>query len=142
MQTDKQVYTVAEVTALTGFSRHIITQLFEHEKGVLILARPEIMHKRSYRSIRIPRPVYERVIRRLVVHWPLSATGTLAHAWPADPLSSGLHIAASSQAMNGRAPFADGTRSRPFANSELRMCAGMSAGFALQLQSPTDCTGF
>lgn len=67
MQNDKQAYTVSEVAALTGFSRRIITRLFEREKGVLILARPEAMQKRGYRSIRIPRAVYERVIRRLAV---------------------------------------------------------------------------
>jgi transcriptional regulator GlxA family with amidase domain len=67
MQTDKQAYTVAEVAALTGFSRRLITRLFECETGVLILLRPETLHKRSYRSIRIPRPVYERVIEKLAV---------------------------------------------------------------------------
>jgi hypothetical protein len=55
MQMDKQAYTVSEVAALTGFCRQIITRPFEHEEGVLILARPEAMQKRSYRSIRIQR---------------------------------------------------------------------------------------
>jgi len=64
---DKPAYTVAEVSALTGFSRRTITRMFEEEKGVLILERPEKMHKRGYRSIRIPRAVYERVVRRLLV---------------------------------------------------------------------------
>ena len=41
--------------------------MFERERGVLILGRPESMHKRSYRSIRIPRAVYERVIGLLTV---------------------------------------------------------------------------
>jgi hypothetical protein len=30
-------------------------RLFEDEEGVLVLNRPEKMHKRRYRSIRIPR---------------------------------------------------------------------------------------
>jgi len=64
---EKQVYTVAEVAALTGYSRQTITRMFESEKGTLIIERPESMHKRSYRSIRIPRGVYERVIMRLSV---------------------------------------------------------------------------
>lgn len=53
----KEVNTVAEVAALTGFSRQTVTRLFEHEKGVIILSRPETAHKRSYRRIRIPRRV-------------------------------------------------------------------------------------
>ena len=58
MRVSKEVYTVAEV------SRQTVTRMFEREKGVLILAR-ESLRKRSYRSIRIPRAVYERVIERL-----------------------------------------------------------------------------
>ena len=65
--TEKLVYTVAGVAAITGLSRSTVTRLFEHEPGVIILKRPERMHKRSYRSIRIPRPVFDRVINRLVV---------------------------------------------------------------------------
>jgi hypothetical protein len=64
---EKEAYTVAEVAALTGFSRQTVTRMFEHEKGVLILERPETMHKKKHRSIRIPRAVYERVISRFTV---------------------------------------------------------------------------
>jgi transcriptional regulator GlxA family with amidase domain len=59
--------TVAEVAALTGFSRQTITRMFERELGVLVIARPSANHKQRYRSIRIPRAVYERVVRRLTV---------------------------------------------------------------------------
>jgi hypothetical protein len=62
---DKAAYTVAEVAALTGFSRGTITRLFEREPGVILLERPSKMNKRRYRSVRIPHAVYERVIRRL-----------------------------------------------------------------------------
>jgi len=34
---------------------------------VIVLKRPETMHKRSYRSIRIPHAIYERVLRTLKV---------------------------------------------------------------------------
>jgi len=58
---------VADVATLTGWSRQTVTRLFEHERGVLVLGRPESLQKRSYRSIRIPRVVYERVIWALSV---------------------------------------------------------------------------
>jgi predicted transcriptional regulator len=64
---DKMTYTVAEVAVLTGLSRQTVTEMFEHEQGVLILGRPETMHKRRYRSLRIPRAVYERVVKALTV---------------------------------------------------------------------------
>jgi transcriptional regulator GlxA family with amidase domain len=60
-------YTVAEVANLTGFSERTITKLFENEKGVLIYEVPRLRRRAHYRTIRIPRPVYERVIRRLSV---------------------------------------------------------------------------
>jgi len=60
-------YTVPEVAEMMGFSRQTITRMFEKEPGVIILNRPERMHKRRSRAIRIPRPVYERVRRRLEV---------------------------------------------------------------------------
>ena len=63
--TGKQAYTVGEVADLTGFSRQTVTRLFEKEEGVLVIERPETMHKRGYRNIRIPRHVYERVIRKV-----------------------------------------------------------------------------
>jgi predicted DNA-binding transcriptional regulator AlpA len=68
---DKHALTVAEVSALTGLSRQTVTRIFEKERGVISLERPrvEAMHKtkRVYRTIRIPRTVYERVIGRLAV---------------------------------------------------------------------------
>lgn len=52
---------------MTVFSRQTVTRMFERERGVLVMGRPESLHKRRYRSIRIPRSVYERVVKRLVV---------------------------------------------------------------------------
>ncbi|MCU1320747.1 MAG: hypothetical protein JWM43_396 [Acidobacteriaceae bacterium] len=40
-------------------------QMFEKEPGVLVIERKTTMRKRRYRSIRIPRAVYERVVRRI-----------------------------------------------------------------------------
>ena len=65
--TDKPALTVAEVAILTGLSRQTVTRMFQKERGVIVIARPESLHKRGYRSIRIPRPVYERVIGKLAV---------------------------------------------------------------------------
>lgn len=62
---ERSVYTVSQVTALTGFSRQTISRIFVREKGVLILKRPERVRKRPYRSISIPRAVCDRVIKRL-----------------------------------------------------------------------------
>jgi hypothetical protein len=62
-----EVYTVVEVAGLTGYSRQTVTRMFENEKGVLVMARSETTHKRGYRSIRIPRAVYQRVIERLTI---------------------------------------------------------------------------
>jgi hypothetical protein len=53
--------------ALTGFSRQTVTRMFERERGVLVIARPSANRKRRYRSIRIPRVAYERVVDRLTV---------------------------------------------------------------------------
>jgi hypothetical protein len=52
---------------MMGLSRQTVIRIFEKERGVLILRRPESMHKRPYRSLRIPRAVYERVVNRLTV---------------------------------------------------------------------------
>ena len=63
----KPAYTVREVATLMGLSRQTVTRMFQRERGVLIVPRSETLHKRGYRSIRIPRAVYERVIGRLAV---------------------------------------------------------------------------
>jgi transcriptional regulator GlxA family with amidase domain len=60
-------YTVAEVGKLTGLSERTVTKLFENEKGVLIYEVPRLRKRKSYRTIRIPRHVYERVLRRISV---------------------------------------------------------------------------
>lgn len=62
---EKQAYTVAEVAALTAFSRQTVTTLFQDEPGVIVKACPTTRNKRRYRSLRIPRAVYLRVVGRL-----------------------------------------------------------------------------
>jgi hypothetical protein len=60
-----QAYTVAEVARMLNYSRRTVVRIFENEPGVLIIKRPEKMNKRRYRTIRIPRAVYHRVLRRM-----------------------------------------------------------------------------
>ena len=66
--TENEIYTVADAARLTGLSAKIITRLFEREPGVMVYKVPNPKRKRrSYRSIRIPRRLFERVMRRHTV---------------------------------------------------------------------------
>jgi transcriptional regulator GlxA family with amidase domain len=62
-----QTLTVEDAAQLLKLSRRTIIRLFEREPGVLVLDRPELLHKRRYRTVRIPRAVFERVTRRLTI---------------------------------------------------------------------------
>jgi len=65
----KLIYSPAEVVAMTGRSRRTIIRWFENEPGVVlleILDHPEKLHKRCYRTIRIPRTVFDHVIARRI----------------------------------------------------------------------------
>ena len=64
---NKLVYSLADVARMTGLSARTVIRMFENEKGVIVLERSESMHKRRYRTIRIPRAVYERVMTRITV---------------------------------------------------------------------------
>jgi hypothetical protein len=54
---DNEAFTVREVSRLTGFSMRTIVRMFENEPGVLIRANSK------RRTLRIPRAVYQRVLR-------------------------------------------------------------------------------
>ena len=56
--------TVPQIAAMTGRSRRTIIRWFEREPGVFVMDNPETLHKRRYRTLRIPRAVFERVIQR------------------------------------------------------------------------------
>ena len=57
--------TVPQIAKLTGRSTRTIRRWFENEPGVVyIFDHPERMHKRRYRTLRIPRVVFERVSAR------------------------------------------------------------------------------
>jgi hypothetical protein len=58
--------TVPQIAALTGRSRRTIIRWFQDEPGVVLLPvfdHPEELHKRRYRTLRIPKHVFDRVIR-------------------------------------------------------------------------------
>jgi hypothetical protein len=61
--TQDATYTVDEVARMLKYSRRSVIRIFEKEPGVIAMYRPETLHKRRYRTLRIPREVYERVIR-------------------------------------------------------------------------------
>lgn len=60
-------YTVKEVAALTGLSVQTIIRMFAGERGVIIFEEKRPRKRASYRTIRIPRHVYRRVIQRWTV---------------------------------------------------------------------------
>jgi hypothetical protein len=63
--TDKPDLTITEIAARHKLSRQTVRRLFENEPGVIVIARPTTMHKRRHRTMRIPYPVYMRVLKRL-----------------------------------------------------------------------------
>src|SRR5438876_10771351 len=58
-------YSIYELVELHGLSRRTVILLYENEAGVQILNRPEAMHKRRYRTMRVPHQVYQRVKSKL-----------------------------------------------------------------------------
>jgi uncharacterized protein YvpB len=56
-------YSVPEIAGLTGFSIQTVIRLFENERGVIIIETRN-PGKRAYRSMRVPRHVYRRVIAK------------------------------------------------------------------------------
>jgi len=61
MENQPETYTVAEVARLMGYSLGSIVRMFESEPGVLI-------KEGKRRTLRIPKAVYQRVIRKLTIH--------------------------------------------------------------------------
>ena len=58
---------MAEVANLLRLSEATVTKLFENERGVIVYAVPRKRKRKSYRTIRIPHHVYERMVRRWTV---------------------------------------------------------------------------
>jgi len=59
-------FSPTELASLWGFSARFVRDLFRNEPGVIVIDRPEQMHKRAYATIRIPESVAGRVYQRLV----------------------------------------------------------------------------
>jgi hypothetical protein len=76
----EQHYTPTELAKRWGLSDDSVRELFRGEEGVVVINRPEKMHKRGYTSLRIPESVAERVYQRLVTKRPtsLAAVGSAA----------------------------------------------------------------
>jgi AraC-like DNA-binding protein len=60
-------YTVGEVAELTGLSIQTVIRIFTQERGVLIYEPKRTRKRASYRTIRIPRYVYRRVVQEWTV---------------------------------------------------------------------------
>jgi hypothetical protein len=60
-------YTVKEVARLTGFSVQTIIRIFSGERGVIVFEEKWPRKRASYRTIRIPRHVYRRVMQKWTV---------------------------------------------------------------------------
>lgn len=58
-------YTAAQVAELWQFDAETIRRLFQDEQGVVVLQAPIKKGKRSYKTIRIPQSILERVHKRL-----------------------------------------------------------------------------
>lgn len=65
--TDKLAFRPREVAEMLGLTIPTVRRMFEKERGVLILERPATQRKQRYRSMRIPRAVFERVTRGMTV---------------------------------------------------------------------------
>jgi hypothetical protein len=59
-------YSVREVSKLLGISPQLVAERFATERGVIIIER-EKHGKRGYRTLRIPRHVFRRVVEKWTV---------------------------------------------------------------------------
>jgi len=61
---DELHYKPAQLAKLWGFNSDKVRDWFQDEPGVLIEDHPEKLHKRGYKSMRIPASVAARVYNR------------------------------------------------------------------------------
>jgi transcriptional regulator GlxA family with amidase domain len=60
-------YSVEEIAERLNLGRDSVRRLFLSEPGVVVLQGPKKKYKRSYRTVRIPESVFQRVYRRLTI---------------------------------------------------------------------------
>jgi hypothetical protein len=58
-------YAVIEVAGMWNLSTDKVSEIFEHEPGVLVIGDRNPRHKRRYLTLRIPQSVVARVHTRL-----------------------------------------------------------------------------
>ena len=58
-------YSVIEIAKLWALSEKTVRRMFEREPGVIRWSREEKLHKRGYRTLRVPETVLHRVHRKL-----------------------------------------------------------------------------
>jgi hypothetical protein len=58
-------YSVIEIAKLWALNEKTVRRIFEREPGVIQWGGEEALHKRSYRTLRVPETVLHRVHRRL-----------------------------------------------------------------------------
>jgi hypothetical protein len=61
---NEQHFKPDELAKYWGVDGDTIRRLFRSEPGVLVIQRPEKMHKRGYASMRIPESVAKRVYEK------------------------------------------------------------------------------
>jgi hypothetical protein len=58
-------YSVIEIAKLWALSEKTVRKIFEREPGVILWGAEETLHKRGYRTMRVPETVLHRVHRKL-----------------------------------------------------------------------------
>jgi hypothetical protein len=58
-------YSVIEIAKLWALSQKTVRKIFEREPGVIHWGTEEKLHKRGYRTLRVPETVLHRVHRKL-----------------------------------------------------------------------------
>ena len=58
-------YSVIEIAKLWALSEKTVRKIFEREPGVIHWSTEEKLHKRGYRTLRVPETVLHRVHRKL-----------------------------------------------------------------------------
>ena len=58
-------YSIIEIAELWALSEKTVRKIFEREPGVIHWSTEERLHKRGYRTLRVPETVLHRVHRKL-----------------------------------------------------------------------------